>query len=94
MVFGPGETKVRLHVPAETVAVHETVPSETVTFPNGVPTPGETTLTAQLIAKVCPTVTTGGIELAFVIVVVVFARLTSCPPARLPALARNTGSPL
>src|ERR1044071_9585128 len=42
-VLAPGEVKVREQLPAATVPVQLIVPSLTVTFPVGVPAPGEVT---------------------------------------------------
>ena len=43
-VFTPGVVDVRTQVPAATAAEQFTVPSDTVTFPVGVPAPGALTV--------------------------------------------------
>ena len=50
IVFNPGVVEVSIHVPTATAAMHVSVPSETVTFPIGVPAPGELIVTLQLTA--------------------------------------------
>jgi len=74
MVLAPAVVEVRLHVPAATVPVQVWLPSLTVTLPDGVPLPGEFTVTVKATAYGWPT--TVAVERSVVIRVVVFALLT------------------
>ena len=76
IVFTPAVVDVNVHVPAETIALHESVPSETVTVPVGVPPPGESTVVLQVTGKLCPIPVDVASAAAFVITVVVAALLT------------------
>jgi hypothetical protein len=76
-VFAPEVVGVSWQVPAETAAVQlSPVPSLTVTFPVGVPAPGELTATVKLTVTACPV--KDGLGVWPVIVVVVPAGLTVC----------------
>jgi hypothetical protein len=68
-----------LHEPAATVAVHESVPSVTVTFPVGVPVPGADTLTVYETVTASPTMDGSGVS--DVMAVTVLALLLVCESA-------------
>ncbi len=88
--MAPADVKVRLQLPAATVAVQLTVPSLTVTLPVGVPAPGEFTVTEKLTVTAWPTTEGSGVSL--VIVVVVLALSTVCDSAA-EALPLKLASP-
>ncbi len=73
-VLFPGVVRVIIQVPAATLAVQLSTPSDTVTVPVGVPAPGEFTVT-EYITVTAVLMFDGFGELEF-IVVVVLALLT------------------
>src|SRR5690349_11583920 len=74
--FAPTEPNAIVHWPAATVAVHDWLPSLTVTLPVGVPAPGASTNTLKATVTCCPT--TEGSGSSDAIDVVVSALFTWC----------------